>query len=74
MIDWTLGVAAHEQIAAVIRAEIDAGQLEAGNRLQDRDQLGERFDVSHMTVSRALRVLRDEGRIIYRPGRGHFVV
>lgn len=71
-VDWSNGVPAHLQIAGFIRDAIERGELPPGSRLADREQMGEQYDVSHMTVSKAMSVLRDEGLIVYKPGRGLF--
>ncbi|WP_374100950.1 GntR family transcriptional regulator [Streptomyces phytophilus] len=63
----------HHRIAAQIRAEIMAGDLAPGAQLPITDQLMARFDVSNQTVQRALQLLKAEGFVIGRSGRGVFV-
>ena len=65
--DWP-----YQQVAARIRARIRAGEL--GPRLPSYMTLAHQLDVSPMTVQRAIGVLRDEGLVVTRPGRGTFVV
>ena len=62
----------YEQAAAILREQIRAGEL--GPRLPSQMRLAEQLGVSPMTVQRALKVLKDEGRIESRPGLGTFVV
>lgn len=73
-IDWSSDVPAHEQIAAVLRAEIVADRYPVGSRLPPVAELAARFDVSAATLTRALRLLRDDKLIAYRQRRGHMVL
>ncbi|MEO3750135.1 GntR family transcriptional regulator [Streptomyces sp. B6B3] len=64
---------AHHRIAASIRADIMSGDLAPGEQLPITQQLIERFGVSNQTVQRALQLLKAEGLIVGRSGRGVFV-
>jgi DNA-binding GntR family transcriptional regulator len=64
--DWP-----YQQAAARIRERIAAGEL--GPRLPSYMDLAHELGVSPMTVQRAIGVLRDEGLVVTRPGRGTFV-
>jgi DNA-binding FadR family transcriptional regulator len=61
------------KIAAVIRADIATGRLRVGDMLPSRAQLAARFDAAPMTVSNAVRLLKDEGLVRGEQGRGIFV-
>jgi DNA-binding GntR family transcriptional regulator len=61
------------QIADDLRAAIRTGQLAPGDQLPSTTDLSERYDVARMTVRSALRVLRDEGLVVARQGKGIFV-
>ncbi|MFF0505609.1 GntR family transcriptional regulator [Streptomyces fimicarius] len=63
----------YEQIADTLRAEIDAGQLNRGDRLPSEAALAERFRVSLPTIRQALGVIQAEGLVEKRHGRGNFV-
>jgi DNA-binding GntR family transcriptional regulator len=65
--DWP-----YQQVAAKIRERIRAGEI--GPRLPSYMTLAHELEVSPMTVQRAIGVLRDEGLVATRPGRGTFVV
>ena len=61
------------QIAASIRAAILRGELEPGSQLPTGEELAAFFGVSRMTVTSALRTLRDEGFIRSQAGSGVYV-
>lgn len=61
------------QIAASIRAAIMTGELAPGARLPTTSELAEFFGVSHMTVTRAVRKLSDEGYVRAVTGSGVYV-
>jgi len=60
------------QLAAILRGQIASGELE--RRVPSVKTLTQQFGVAQGTAERALAVLRDEGLIRSRMGRGHFVV
>lgn len=61
------------QLAQMLRGEILAGTLGAGERLPPEPALARRHGVSVVTVRQALRTLGDEGLITRHRGRGTFV-
>lgn len=63
----------YEQVAANVRAQIMAGDLAPGTRLPSTAQLVERFGVSNTTVQKALAVLKGEGYLSSRQGKGIYV-
>jgi 5'-deoxynucleotidase YfbR-like HD superfamily hydrolase/DNA-binding transcriptional regulator YhcF (GntR family) len=64
---------ANVQIAASLRAAILTGELEPGSQLPTTRELAEFFDVAPMTVTAAVRTLRDEGFVRSRAGSGVYV-
>lgn len=60
----------HEQVAAEIRRAIADGEASPGERLPPAKDLAAVIGVNTNTVLRALRVLRDEGLLEFRRGRG----
>lgn len=63
----------YQQAADVLRDEIRAGRIKAGEQLPSHRELQERFGIANMTARSALRVLRDEGLIYTVQGRGSYV-
>ena len=60
----------HEQAAAQIRRAIAEGQAKPGERLPPAMDLAAELGVNRNTLLRALRLLRDEGLLEFRRGRG----
>jgi len=60
----------YEQVAAEIRRAIADGEAEPGERLPPAKDLAAILEVNTNTVLRALRLLRDEGLLEFRRGRG----
>ncbi len=62
-----------EQLVTGLRGQIIAGSVAAGERLPAARDLAESLDVNVHTVLRAYQILRDEGFIDLRRGRGAVV-
>ena len=60
----------HEQVAAEIRRAIADGEAKPGERLPPARDLAAVLAVNSNTVLRALRLLREEGLLEFRRGRG----
>ena len=60
----------YEQVAGEIRRAIADGEAKPGERLPPAKDLAAIIGVNTNTVLRALRVLRDEGLLEFRRGRG----
>ena len=61
------------QIADQLRADIYAQALAPGDQLPSERELVERYGTAHQTVRQAISLLKAEGLVIGRPGRGVFV-
>jgi GntR family transcriptional regulator len=65
----------HRQIAAWLRARIEAGEFRPGeDPLPSEKDLVDTFGVARDTARRAVQVLRDEGLVVTIPQRGTYVV
>ena len=60
----------YEQVAAEIRRAIAEGEAKPGERLPPAKDLAAVLEVNTNTVLRAVRLLRDEGLLELRRGRG----
>jgi GntR family transcriptional regulator len=64
----------HDQVAAQIRRAIADGEAGAGDRLPLAKDIAAVLGVNKNTVLRALHILREEGLLEFRRGRGVTVV
>jgi GntR family transcriptional regulator len=60
----------YEQVAGEIRRAIADGEAKPGERLPPAKDLAAILDVNTNTVLRSLRMLREEGLLEFRRGRG----
>lgn len=72
-VDPGSGTPLFEQLVAGIRAQVIDGSLSQGERLPAARDLATSLDVNVHTVLRAYQVLRDEGFLDLRRGRGAVV-
>ena len=63
-------LALHDQVAAEIRRSLAKGEARPGERLPPAKDFAAVLDVNVNTVLRAFRILRDEGLLEFRRGRG----
>ncbi len=61
------------QLAAVLRARIESGEIGHLEPLPSEDRLKGEFGISRDTVRRAVKLLRNEGLVFTVPHRGTFV-
>ena len=72
-IDPGAAIPLYQQVAADIRRKIISGQMPVGTQLQPHRELATSYDVSIMTINKALSGLVSEGVLHSRVGRGTFV-
>lgn len=58
------------QVAAIIRARIERGELAEGDPIPSRLEIQAEYGVARDTAAKALRVLVNEGLVVVVPGRG----
>jgi GntR family transcriptional regulator len=63
----------YAQLAAVLRAQIAAGELAANRLVPSELTLQQTYDVSRDTVRHALDLLREEGLVVTVRGKGTYV-
>jgi GntR family transcriptional regulator len=73
VVDPTSGRPAYQQIADELRRRIQTGALEPGSKLPTEVELMSEYDVSRVVARLAVGVLRTEGLIYSRQGKGTFV-
>ncbi|WP_214319546.1 GntR family transcriptional regulator [Nonomuraea sediminis] len=61
------------QVADVLRAQIEEGELRPGDKLRNEDALAHEFGTGKATIRQALRLLRSEGLIDTENRRGSTV-
>jgi GntR family transcriptional regulator len=72
-LDRDLAVPLYHQLQNILKAEIEIGRWRPDQRLPSEQELGERFQVSKITVRQALTDLAQSGYIRREQGRGTFV-
>jgi DNA-binding LacI/PurR family transcriptional regulator len=63
----------YQQVAAHIRGQIISGEMPVGTQILPHRELAVEYDVSIMTINKALSILVSEGVLHSRVGRGTFV-
>lgn len=69
-IDVGSASAIFDQVAASVRSDIVAGRLVPGDRLPAAREVADALEINVHTVLRAYQLLRDEGLVDLRRGRG----
>src|SRR5580658_8636782 len=63
----------YSRVETILASEIADGDMKAGDQLPTEDSLIERFEVSRITVRRAIQNLVSRGLVEIRRGKGTFV-
>lgn len=64
---------AYIQLVSILKQQVASGILRAGDRLPSESQICKQYQVSPMTVRRAINILSDQGIVDTAQGRGTFV-
>ncbi|GAA4250909.1 MULTISPECIES: winged helix-turn-helix domain-containing protein [Dactylosporangium] len=67
------GTPYYRQVAADLRAQIEAGTLKPGDKLPSTQQLRDIYGVSGTVIQFAMVELKAQGLVVGQPGRGVFV-
>lgn len=65
--------AIYERIKTSIIDDIESGKLKPDDKIKSENELANQFNASRMTANRALKELKEEGRIVRVHGVGSFV-
>jgi GntR family transcriptional regulator len=71
-IDHLSGTPVYVQLAALLRAAIERGEIEPDRRLPSYITLKQEYDVARGTAAKAVQMLVDEGLVKIVPGRGAY--
>ena len=63
----------YSQLVGIVKRNISAGTLAAGDLLPSETELCKTFDISRSTVRQAIGTLETEGLVVRKQGRGTFV-
>ncbi|HUY09671.1 MAG TPA: GntR family transcriptional regulator, partial [Candidatus Dormibacteraeota bacterium] len=63
----------YQQLADLLRADIEEGRLPAGVAFPSERKLMSRYQVTRTTVRSAIGVLKQEGMVVAEHGAGSFV-
>ena len=64
---------AYRNLAALVRDQITSGTIGPGERLPSIGELRRKHGHSRQTVTKAMKILSDEGLIYRVPGLGYYV-
>ncbi|MEU4823115.1 GntR family transcriptional regulator [Actinomadura sp. NPDC023710] len=63
----------YRQLAEILRARIEAGELAPGDPIPSETALEAEFDLARGTIRKAIAALREEGVIVTTRGKGSYV-
>lgn len=63
----------YSQLVSIVKRNISAGTLSAGDTLPSEAELCRTFDISRSTVRQAIGMLESEGLVVRKQGRGTFI-
>ncbi|MFC5744849.1 GntR family transcriptional regulator [Actinomadura rugatobispora] len=72
-VDHDADVPVYQQIAHIIKARIDAGQIAPRRRIPSESTMVQEFGVARVTARRAVAYMRQQGWVYTVPQRGTFV-
>lgn len=73
MVEPLSSVPVYVQVARIIQARIERGELLPDRPVPSEGQLQQEFGIARATARKSIKLLRDEGLIITVKGRGSYV-
>lgn len=61
------------QLAAILRARIESGDLQPGEAIPSETELEQEFDLARGTIRKAIGALREQGFVVTTRGKGSYV-
>jgi DNA-binding GntR family transcriptional regulator len=72
-IEHDRGVPVYEQLASILRAQIESGELQPERALPSGKVLVQRYGIARGTVDKAIALLKEEGLVYVLKGKGVYV-
>ena len=72
-LDRDSDVPLYQQIANLLRADIEAGVYPPGAVIPPVKRIEQETGCTHVTIRKGIDILEDEGLVVVRPGKGTFV-
>ncbi len=73
-VDYSSAVPPYQQVAAIIAARIDSGEIPAGGAVPSVARLMQEFGIARTTAGKVLAYLQEQGRVKIVRGWGTFAV
>ncbi|MDO4338977.1 MAG: GntR family transcriptional regulator [Eubacteriales bacterium] len=72
-LDNTIATPLYQQLESKLQQEIESGQRPVGSRIPTENELSQQYNVSRVTVRKALAGLSEQGYLERKSGKGTFV-
>jgi GntR family transcriptional regulator len=72
-LDYTIATPLYQQLEEILRDEIESGKRAAGARIPTENELSEQYNVSRVTVRKALAKLSELGYLERKSAKGTFI-
>lgn len=72
-LDHSSSIPLYRQLAGIIREGIESGEYKNDSQIPTETALSQKYNISRITVRKALEELTDEGLLIRKQGKGTFV-
>ena len=72
-IKFNIGIPIYKQLASMIKDQIDKGIYKPGQQIPTEDFFCEKYQISRVTVRKAISILSEDGTVVKQQGKGTFV-